>query len=74
MDTDLILTLGIVLMILTVPSLLSAWVDGRIPRLGALMVVASTSMIVTAMVTRPAGYRFEEIPGVMLGVAMRLVN
>jgi formate-dependent nitrite reductase membrane component NrfD len=74
MDTDLILTLGIVLLILTVPSLLSAWVEGRVPRIGALMILASASMIVTALASRPTGYSFEEIPGVMLNVAARLVN
>jgi hypothetical protein len=74
MDTDLMLTLGIGLMILTVPSLLSAWVDGRVPRLGSLMVLASASLIVAAMVNRPTGYRFEEIPQVMLGVVARVWN
>jgi formate-dependent nitrite reductase membrane component NrfD len=74
MDTDLVLTLGIVLLILTVPSLLSAWVEGRVPRIGALMLLASSSMIVTALTTRPSGYRFEEIPQVMLDVASRVVN
>jgi hypothetical protein len=61
-------------MILTVPSLLSAWVDGRVPRLGSLMVLASASLIVAAMVNRPTGYRFEEIPQVMLGVVARVWN
>ena len=74
MDTDLILTLGIVLLILTIPSLLSAWVEGRVPRMGALMILASSSMIVTALASRPTGYSFGEIPGVMLNVAARLVN
>jgi hypothetical protein len=74
MDTDLILSLGIVLLILTIPSLLAAWVEGRVPRLGALMILASSSMIVTALATRPGGYRFEEIPGIMVAVAARAFN
>ena len=41
MDTDLALTVGIVLAVLSVPSLLSAWVDGRAPRLGAIMAIAA---------------------------------
>jgi formate-dependent nitrite reductase membrane component NrfD len=72
MDTDLVLTLGILLLIMTVPSLLAAWVEGRAPRIGALMLLASSSMIVTALVARPSGYRFEEIPQVMLGVVARV--
>ena len=74
MDTDLVLTLGILLLILTIPSLLAAWVEGRVPRMGALMLLASSSMIVTALVSRPSGYRFEEIPQVMLSVFGRLVS
>ena len=74
MDTDLVLTLGILLLALTIPSLLAAWVEGRAPRIGALMLLASSSMIVTALMYRPTGYRFDEIPTVMLNVAARLVN
>jgi formate-dependent nitrite reductase membrane component NrfD len=74
MDTDLVLTLGILLLILTVPSLLAAWVEGRVPRIGALMLLASSSMIITALVNRPSGYRFEEIPQVMLDVFARMVG
>ena len=74
MDTDLVLTLDILLLALTIPSLLAAWVEGRAPRMGALMLLASSSMIVTALMYRPTGYRFDEIPTVMLNVAARLVN
>ena len=74
MDTDLMLTLGILLLALTIPALLSAWVEGRVPRVGALVMLASTAMIVGAMTTRPSGYTFAEIPGVILNVAARLVN
>jgi formate-dependent nitrite reductase membrane component NrfD len=73
-DTDLVLTLGIVLLVLSVPSLLSAWVEGRAPRIGALMVVVSIGMIVTAVTTKPGGYSFNEIPGAMVNVVSRLVN
>lgn len=74
MDTDLVLTIGIVLLVLTIPSLLSAWVDGRVPRVGAILVVASIGMILAAVVTRPGGYAFEEIPGIMLSVLARVVG
>lgn len=74
MDTDLVLTISIVLLVLTIPSLLSAWVDGRVPRVGAILVVASIGMILAAVVTRPGGYAFEEIPGIMLSVLARVVG
>jgi formate-dependent nitrite reductase membrane component NrfD len=70
MDTnvDLLLTVGIVLLVLSVPSLLSAWVEGRAPRLGSIMVIAALGMIVTALVTKPGGYAFNQVPGVMVKV------
>lgn len=74
MDTDLVLTLGIVIAVLSVPSLLAAWVESRAPRVGAIMLIASIGMILGAVTTRPGGYTFEEIPGVMLRVAMRAVS
>ena len=74
MDTDLVLTLGIVLLVVTVPSLLAAWVEGRFPRLGAFMTVASIAMIVTAVLSKPGGYVFNDVPGVMVGVFGRMIN
>lgn len=74
MDTDLILTLGIVLLALTIPSLLSAWVEGRVPRIGAIMLIASVGMILAAVTSRPGGYAFQDIPNVMLAVAARAIN
>lgn len=71
MDTDLVLTCGIVLLVLTIPSLLAAWVEGRVPRVGAVLVIGAFAMILTAVATRPGGYSFGEVPGIMLGVVSR---
>jgi formate-dependent nitrite reductase membrane component NrfD len=67
-DVDLVLTIGIILLVLSIPSLLSAWVEGRAPRLGSVMTIAALGMIVYALVTRPGGYAFNEVPGVMVKV------
>lgn len=71
MDTDLALTVGIVLAVLSLPSLMSAWVDGRAPRMGAIMVIAALGLIVSALVVNPSGYAFNQVPGVMLKTVMR---
>jgi formate-dependent nitrite reductase membrane component NrfD len=73
MDTDLVLTLGILLFVLTIPSLLSAWVEGRAPRVGAIMLIASIGMIVAAQLYRPGGYVFDEVPGIILAVVARAI-
>jgi hypothetical protein len=31
-------------------------------------------MIITAAVSHPTGYRFHDVPGVMVGVAARMIN
>ena len=67
-DVDLLLTVGIILLVLSLPSLLSAWVEGRAPRLGAIMSIAALGMIVAALLTKPGGYAFAEVPGVMVKV------
>ncbi len=74
MDTDLVLTAGILLLVLTLPSLLSAWVEQRVPRVGVIMGLAAIIMIVAALTTRPGGYSFSEVPSVILGVFARLAT
>jgi formate-dependent nitrite reductase membrane component NrfD len=73
-DVDLLLTVGIVLLVLSIPSLLSAWVESRAPRLGAIMVIGALGMIVTALITKPGGYAFNDIPGVMVKVISGFVQ
>lgn len=71
-DTDLMLTVGIVLLVLSVPSLLAAWAESRAPRLGVIMVVAALGLIAAALVVKPGGYEFNQVPGVMVAVVSRL--
>lgn len=71
MDTDLFLTIGIVLVVLTIPSLMSAWTESRAPRFAAIMLVAAAALIVTALTQKPGGYGFKDVPQVMMGVVAR---
>ncbi|MDM7932594.1 hypothetical protein [Tabrizicola sp.] len=74
MDTDLVLTIGIVLAVLSVPVLLAAWAESTAPRIGAVLVIVAIGMIATAVITRPGGYSLNEVPDVMLGVISRGLN
>ena len=49
MDTDLFLVIGIVLCALAIPSLLSAYTEGRAPRAGAVLVLIGGVLIVVAL-------------------------
>ncbi len=74
MDTDLFMVIGIVVFALAIPSLLSAWVEGRVPRAGSIMVLIGGVLIVTALTQRASGYSFAEIPDVFIRVIGRYVN
>lgn len=72
-DPDLWFVLGIVLAIFCVPSLFSAWTDGRTPRASAITVLIAIGMIGYASYTNPSGYEFSEIPTVFSEVLARYV-
>jgi len=73
-DPDLFLTIGIILGVLTIPSLLSAWTDGRVPRFGAIMVLVAVIMVAVAAKNKPTGYKISDVPTIMLNVVGRYVN
>jgi formate-dependent nitrite reductase membrane component NrfD len=74
MDTDLFLVLGILAFALAIPTLLSAWVDGRVPRVGSVMVLIGGVLLVTALTRNAGGYSFSEIPQIFLQVLGRYLN
>ncbi len=74
MDSDLTIVVGIIAIVLAVPSLLSAWVDGSPPRVGAIMVLAGGILIVMALTQHGRGYSFAEIPDVFMRVFNRFVH
>jgi formate-dependent nitrite reductase membrane component NrfD len=74
MDTDLILVVGIVAIVLAVPTLLSAWVEGSVPRAGAILVLIGGVLIVVALTQHGRGYSFAEMPDVFMRVIGRLLK
>lgn len=74
MDPDLSLVIGLVLAVLTVPSLMSAYIEGRPPRAGMIFVLIAGGLIVYALSSRPGGYELAEIPGAFLRVIGRYTN
>ena len=74
MDTDLFLVIGIVIFALATPALLSAWVEGRVPRAGSVMVLIAGVLVITALSQNAGGYSFAEIPEVFFGVIGRYLN
>ncbi|XDA97149.1 hypothetical protein AB1M95_13635 [Sulfitobacter sp. LCG007] len=71
MDPDLALVIGVIVAVLTVPSILSALSDSRAPRASALTVLIGAGLIIYAVSTAPGGYRMQDLPMVFVNVAGR---
>lgn len=74
MDYDLLLVVGLVLAILTIPSMLSAWIEDRAPRTASILVLAAVGLVVTAVTQNPRPYTVERIPHVFIEVIGRYLN
>lgn len=73
-DTDLMLVVGIVVLVLTIPSLLSAFVDGRVPRGAAIMLLIGGVLVALAVTQHPGGYHFADIPNLFLRAIGQILN
>lgn len=73
-DTDFVFILGLLMGALAFPTLLSAFSEGRAPRLAALLIVMSISMISFAALQRPTGYTLAEVPQVFERVVRSVAN
>ena len=74
MYTDLYLVIGIVLGVLSLPTIVSAFSEGRAPRLAAIMLLVSGTLIVLALSQKPGGYTFADIPNAFYRVIGQVLN
>ncbi|MFN3972007.1 MAG: hypothetical protein ACK4L4_11635 [Gemmobacter sp.] len=74
MDTDLMLVVGVVVAVLTLPSLFSAFIDGRAPRAGAILALIAGVLIAVAVSERPGGYAIADIPDAFYRVFARYLR
>ncbi len=74
MGTDTVLTIGLILIIFSVPAFLSALSDSRSPRAASLCILLACGAIVWALHTKPGGYSFADIPEVVVEQLAKLVR
>ncbi len=74
MDPDLLMVVGVTVGVLTVPSLFSAFMDGRAPRAGAILALIAGVLIAVAVSQRPGGYAIAEIPDAFFRVFARYLR
>jgi len=74
MDNDLFLVAGLIISGLAVPSIIGAFTDGRVPRIAAIMVMIGTGMIAVAVMGKPSGYKFDDVPKAFTRVIGKYLN
>lgn len=74
MDTDLFLVVGLVAGAFSMVSLISAFTDGRLPRLSAVLIIIATVLIALAISKKPGGYGWSDVPDAFIRVVARVVN
>ena len=71
LDSDLALVLGVVIALLSIPSILSAMTDGRAPRASAVTILIAGALIIFAVKTHPGGYQISDVPHAFVTVVAR---
>lgn len=62
MPYDIYLVFGLAILVLTIPSIVSAVVEGYAPRFSAIMILIGGGLLVLAVTQKPGGYTFQDVP------------
>nr|WP_239030001.1 hypothetical protein [Nereida sp. MMG025] len=65
---------GLVLAILCVPAIISAYSENRTPRFSAIMVVIAGGLMAYAASNKPGGYELGEIPELFVTVVGQIIR
>ena len=71
MDPDLVLVIGVVLGVFSVPSIVSAISEGRAPRVAAVTLILAGALILWAINASPEDFKFEDVPGAFVRVVAK---
>lgn len=74
MDPDLMLVIGLIVGGFSIPSIMGALADGRVPRAAAIAILVSGGLIVLAVRDKPGGYTINDVPDVFVSVVARYIN
>lgn len=74
MDPDLMLVVGLIVGGFSIPSIMGAFADGRVPRAAAIAVMVGGGLVALAIRDAPGGYAMADIPDVFVKVIGRYIN
>ena len=65
---------GLVVGGFSIPSIMGALADGRVPRAASIAILVAGGLIVLAIRQNPGGYDISDIPDVFVSVVGRYIN
>lgn len=68
MNYDVALVVGSIISVFSVPAMVSAFSDGRVPRAAALVILIGGGMVAWSLTGKPGGYTLDQIPEVFVKV------
>jgi hypothetical protein len=68
MDPDTLFVIGLALVVLSIPAVVSSISKGDRPRIATITLMIAGAMVVWAMSNKPGGYTLETIPAVVAKV------
>ena len=74
MGRELLLVIGVVVAVMAIPALLSAFGASRPPRAAAIAAAVGGAFIVIAISLHPGGFRAQDLPEIVARVIDRYVN
>jgi len=74
MDIDLIFILGLIIGAFSIPALVSAFADRRVPKMPAISIMISAAMLTYAIQQKPDAYRFDRLDDVFVAVVARYLG
>ncbi|SPF77681.1 hypothetical protein [Pseudoprimorskyibacter insulae] len=74
MNSDTAILLGLFLLILAIPAIISAMSERRAPRVAALVLIGGGALVVYAFRSKEGGYTAEELPMVLYTMIGKLMQ
>jgi len=74
MTYDTYLVIGLIILVFTIPSIVSAYSEGRAPRIAAIMLLIGGGLTAYAVTQNPIGYTIQDVPQAFVRVIGQLVR
>ncbi|CUK14670.1 hypothetical protein Q8W37_03000 [Shimia thalassica] len=74
MNTDYLLTIGMLIGLFSIPAMLSAYADLRPPRFSMAAFILAMALMAYAYASHPGGYDAADIPNVVVSVIADIIK